>query len=118
GGQYVPEWQAIPANQATLTFQNIPAFRGSTCSGISSKYPKEIFIHAKTYFDDQEWQGFSEAVKNKSTIIGIRIQATNEFKLYREFSFCVPRGMAMKVASNKAFLWTKGFIPRLQTQIA
>jgi hypothetical protein len=24
----VPEWQAIPMNQATLTFQNIPVFRG------------------------------------------------------------------------------------------
>jgi hypothetical protein len=36
GGQHVPEWQPIPANQATLTLQNIPAFWGSTCSGISN----------------------------------------------------------------------------------
>ena len=81
------------------------------------KYPKEIFIHAKTYFDDQEWAGFSEAVSGKSSIIGVRIQASNEFKLYRGHSFCVPRGMVMKIAKHKAFLWTKGFIPRLQTQI-
>ena len=38
-------------------------------------------------------------------------------KLYRSFAFCVPRGMVMKIAEHKAFLWTKGFIPRLQTQI-
>ncbi len=81
------------------------------------KYPKEIFIHAKTFFDNEEWGGFSEAVQGKSAIIGVRIQASNEFKLYRGHSFCVPRGMVMKVAEHKAFLWTKGFIPRLQTQI-
>ncbi|MDR6782690.1 hypothetical protein ABIE26_000823 [Pedobacter africanus] len=80
-------------------------------------YPKEIFIHAKTYFDDHEWEGFSDAVKDKSKIIGVRIQPTSEFKLFRQFSFCVPRGMIMKVGTHKAFLWTKGFIPRLQTQV-
>lgn len=32
------------------------------------KYPKEIFIHAKTLFNGQEWEGFSEAVKDKSAI--------------------------------------------------
>jgi hypothetical protein len=81
------------------------------------KYPKEIFIHAKTLFDDQEWEGFSETVKGKSAIIGIRIQSTSQFKLYRGHTFCVPRGMGMKVSDKKAYLWTKGFIPRLQTQI-
>jgi len=30
----VPEWQAIPANQATLTFQNIPAFWGNMLRNI------------------------------------------------------------------------------------
>lgn len=81
------------------------------------KYPKEIFIHAKTLFNEQEWEGFSDAVKGKSTIIGVRIQATSQFKLYRNHTFCVPRGMVMKVSTQKAYLWSKGFIPRLQTQI-
>lgn len=108
------EFHISKKDAVNLIENSLEAFKEKLGKG---KYPKEIFIHAKTYFDDQEWEGFSEAVKSKSTIIGIRIQATNEFKLYREFSFCVPRGMAMKVASNKAFLWTKGFIPRLQTQI-
>lgn len=97
-----------------LINNSLEAFKEKLGKG---KYPKEIFIHAKTYFDEEEWEGFSEAVKGKSEIIGVRIQSTSEFKLYRDFSFCVPRGMTMKVASNKAFLWTKGFISRLQTQI-
>jgi hypothetical protein len=81
------------------------------------KYPKEIFIHAKTLFDEQEWEGFAETVKGKSSIIGVRIQSTSQFKLYRGLAFCVPRGMAMKTTTTKAYLWTKGFIPRLQTQV-
>lgn len=82
-----------------------------------NSYPKEIFIHAKTYFDDAEWSGFEEAVKGKSQIIGIRIRENSAFKLYRNFSYCVPRGTMLQYDEMKALLWTKGFIPRFKTQI-
>ena len=80
-------------------------------------YPEEIFIHAKTYFDDNEWLGFEEATAGKSKIIGVRIRENNSFKLYRQFQYCVPRGTLLQYDDNKAYLWTKGFIPRFQTQI-
>jgi len=80
-------------------------------------YPTEIFIHAKTFFDDAEWGGFEEAVANKSKIIGIRIREENNFKLYRQFQYCVPRGTLLQYDSDKAYLWTKGFIPRFKTQM-
>jgi hypothetical protein len=80
-------------------------------------YPKEIFVHAKTYFDDTEWAGFEEAVSEKSKIIGIRIRENNTFKLYRQFQYCVPRGTMLQYDEKKTFLWTKGFIPRFKTQI-
>lgn len=80
-------------------------------------YPKEVFIHAMTYFDDAEWDGFSEATLNKSKIIGVRIRNNNTFKLYRQNSYCVPRGLMLQYDDNKAFLWTKGYIPRFKTQI-
>jgi len=80
-------------------------------------YPKEIFVHAKTYFDDIEWAGFEDAVAEKSKIIGIRIRENNTFKLYRQFQYCVPRGTMLQYDQKKAFLWTKGFIPRFKTQI-
>ena len=50
-------------------------------------------------------------------IIGVRIKDDNTFKLYRDFSYFVPRGTALIVTENLAFLWTKGFIPRIQTQL-
>jgi len=80
-------------------------------------YPDEIFIHARTFFDDAEWEGFEEAVEGKSKIVGIRIRENNNFKLYRHLSYCVPRGTLMLYDDYKAFLWTKGFIPRFKTQI-
>jgi len=82
----------------------------------SSTYPKEVFIHAKTYFDDEEWAGFGEASKGKSKIVGVRIREDSGFKLYRDFSFGVPRGTMFKVDEENAYLWSNGFIPRLRTQ--
>jgi len=80
-----------------------------------NKYPKEIFIHAKTYFDDEEWSGFFEASKNKSRILGIRIRDDHVFKLFRDYQYPILRGMMYPCDQKKAFLWTRGFIPRLQT---
>jgi hypothetical protein len=60
---------------------------------------------------------FTETAEGNSIIIGVRIQNTGQFKSYRDYAFCVPYGTTMKVATDKAYLWTKGFIPRLQTQI-
>lgn len=80
-------------------------------------YPKEVFIHSKTYFNDEEWSGFNEATKNKCKIIGVRISTLNPFKLYRNGKFCVPRGTLLKLNNKSCFLWTKGFIPRFKTQI-
>ncbi len=82
-----------------------------------NNYPDEIFIHAKTFFDDNEWSGFENAVLGKSKIIGIRIREDNNFKLYRYSQYCVPRGTLLQYDSSKAFLWTKGFIPRFKTQM-
>ena len=80
-------------------------------------YPNEIFVHAKTYFDDIEWAGFEDAVKGKSKIIGIRIRENNTFKIYRNSQYCVPRGTMLQYDEKRTFLWTKGFIPRFKTQI-
>ena len=65
----------------------------------------------------QNWAGFEEAACNKSKIIGVRIRSNNTFKLYRQFSYCVPRGLMLQYDEYKALLWTKGYIPRFKTQI-
>lgn len=96
-----------------LLSMSLEAFRTKS---MTNEYPGEVFIHAKTYFDDEEWDGFLEAAEGKSKIFGIRIRHDSSFKLYRDFSYCVPRGAALIYTETLAYLWTKGFIPRLQTQ--
>lgn len=83
----------------------------------TNKYPQEIFIHAKTGFDDEEWAGFIDATAGKGKIIGVRIKEDKTFKLYRDFSYCAPRGTALLITNKLAYLWTKGYIPRIQTQL-
>lgn len=81
------------------------------------EYPKEVFIHAKTQFDEEEWEGFLAAAKEKCKIVGVRIRSIVPLKLYRNKVYCVPRGTTLKFSETKAHLWTKGFVPRLQTQM-
>ncbi|MBN8572110.1 MAG: hypothetical protein J0M18_21010 [Ignavibacteria bacterium] len=81
-----------------------------------NKYlPTEIFIHGKTNFNDEEWLGFSEAVPTTVNLVGIRIKSENTFKLYRYGDFPILRGSALIKNNKSAFLWTKGFIPRIQS---
>lgn len=97
-----------------LLSMSLEAFKDKSETG---EYPDEIFIHAKTNFDDEEWGGFTEACQGKSKIVGVRIKGDSSFKLYRDFSYCIPRGTAFYVTAKFAYLWTKGFIPRIQTQL-
>lgn len=105
----------ISKNDASeLLTMSLEAFKDKS---ETNEYPNEIFIHSKTLFDDEEWEGFIEATKGKCKIIGVRIKDDNTFKLYREFSYCIPRGTTLLVTETLAYLWTKGYIPRLETQI-
>jgi hypothetical protein len=77
--------------------------------------PFQIFIHAQTYFNDEEWNGFEKATKDKCSIIGVRIRRDSQFKLFRERKYPVPRGLIFRENSKKAYLWSKGFVPKIET---
>lgn len=79
--------------------------------------PKEIFIHGRTFFNEDEWQGFQEAAGDAKSVVGIRISHEQTFKLFRESKFPVMRGTMYAKDKRSAYLWTKGFIPRLQTVV-
>jgi hypothetical protein len=83
---------------------------------IHGKPPSELFIHGKTWLDPNEWAGFSSTVPHETKVVGIRIRRQNEIKLFRYGARPVLRGTAMVAASRRsAYLWTVGFIPRLDT---
>lgn len=77
--------------------------------------PKELFLHGKVRFNDQEWSGFQEVVDSSTNLVGVSIRGDNDFKLYRKGKHPILRGLTYIRGERTAYLWTKGFIPRLQT---
>jgi hypothetical protein len=77
--------------------------------------PKELFIHGQTRFNRDEWTGFLEAASAATSVVGVRIQDEGSFKLFSPQDTPVLRGTAYLVDSTHAFLWTKGWTPRLRT---
>ncbi|MBI5659210.1 MAG: hypothetical protein HZC43_06595 [Nitrosomonadales bacterium] len=77
--------------------------------------PTELFIHGKTRFSYEEWEGFRETVPDNCRVVCVRIREDLSLKLYRCGLSNVPRGLAWAITKTKGYLWSKGFIPRLQT---
>ncbi|MGH9762319.1 MAG: hypothetical protein ACREDR_25835 [Blastocatellia bacterium] len=77
--------------------------------------PKELFLHGKVRFNDEEWAGFREAVDSSTNLVGVRIHYESNLKLFRKENHPVLRGLAYVRDDRTAYLWTKGFVPRLQT---
>jgi hypothetical protein len=77
--------------------------------------PKELFIHGKTRFDEDEWRGFQDAVSAETNLVGVRIKDARDLKLYTPGSRPVLRGTSYHINAERGYLWTKGFIPQLQT---
>jgi hypothetical protein len=78
--------------------------------------PKELFLHGKVIFNDEEWQGFNNAIdRSKTNLVGVRIYIEKNFKLYRKGKMPVVRGTAYVRSKTKAYLWSNGYVPRLNT---
>jgi hypothetical protein len=77
--------------------------------------PRELFIHGQIRFNDEEWGGFTDAAAGETNLVGVRIRDENHLKLFTTRKHAVLRGSAYLRDQRTGFLWTKGFIPRLQT---
>ena len=106
------EYHLLKKDAYELLDQSLEAFKEK-----SGFYPEQIFIHAQTNFNNDEWEGFSSAATGKTTVVGIKIRSDGTYKIYRDYTYCVPRGTVLQVTEKQGYLWTRGFIPRLQTQM-
>lgn len=80
--------------------------------------PKELFLHGRVKFSREEWRGFQEAARATNTeVIGVRIRDASHVKLYRWGDNPVLRGTAMRQNDHSAYLWTRGWTPRLGTYV-
>lgn len=81
----------------------------------TGRLPSELFLHGKVRFNDEEWRGFREGVTTTTNLVGVRIRPDSDLRLYRKGRDAVLRGLAYIRDERTAYLWTKGFTPRLQT---
>lgn len=79
--------------------------------------PNELFIHAKSSFNNDEWEGFQAGCAGTPTnVVGVQISdAFDQLKLFRPGAYPVIRGTAMATSKDSGYLWTSGFVPRLDT---
>lgn len=81
----------------------------------NKEWPREIFIHGKARFEGPEWEGFKAALPSETKLVGVRIRRASGYKLFRTDRHPVLRGTALPLSQYRGYLWTLGFIPRLQT---
>lgn len=85
----------------------------------NGKYPNEVFIHAKTNFNSEEWNAFQEVTPDQTNLVGVTIKKTKPLKLYKsEGDYPILRGNAYVVNDRSAFLWTVGYVPKIQTALS
>lgn len=80
------------------------------------KPPRELFLHARSHFTEAEWAGFCDGVDKETRLVGVQIaDARDGLKLFRRGSYPVVRGTALLLSERHAYLWTAGYVARLDT---
>jgi hypothetical protein len=82
-----------------------------------SATPSELFIHGKTRFSDEEWEGFCAGVPEGTNLVAVQIRKSADLKAYRLGIRPVIRGTCVIVNDRQAFLWASGFVDRFGTYL-
>jgi hypothetical protein len=116
GPWYVPDKDEYHLSRTAA--QNLVEMAVTTFRQKAGKPPMELFIHGRVEFSDDEWTGFLDAVDSSQTnLVGVKIRDETDLKLFRGGTHPVLRGMAYVRYERSAYLWTKGYAPRLRTYV-
>jgi hypothetical protein len=76
---------------------------------------KEVFLHSRSTFEDEEWKGYAAACPPEVKLVGVRVrpERAGGIKLYRPGTRPVIRGTLWQLTPRSAFLWGAGFVPVL-----
>ncbi|MEQ8807738.1 MAG: hypothetical protein RIE59_01615, partial [Imperialibacter sp.] len=108
------EFHLKPKEAKALLSQAIKSY-----SEQNGEYPKEIFIHAKTRFNVQEWKAFQEVTPEGTNLVGVTITKTKPLKLFKSNgNYPIMRGNAFVVNEKSAFLWTVGYVPKTESALS
>jgi len=108
------EFHLKPKEAKALLTQALESYKEQ-----NGEYPKEIFIHAKTRFNGQEWKAFQEVTPKETNLVGVTITKTKPLKLFKsEGNYPIMRGNAFVVNGKSAFLWTVGYVPKTESTLS
>lgn len=79
--------------------------------------PRELFIHARSKFNETEWQGFQAGAGADTNVVTVQIREEYDLKLFRPGKNPVLRGMSLPIDDHLGYLWTRGLVPRLRTYV-
>lgn len=115
-GEYGP-WYAPETKQFHLK----PEAAKSLLSGIIKTYTdlhgkplREVFLHARSGIDAEEFAGYAEAVPSDTKLVAVRVRSgSRSMRLFRGGTRPVLRGTFLKTGDRSGYLWTSGFKPEL-----
>ncbi|MBL7914387.1 MAG: hypothetical protein JNL49_05015 [Bacteroidia bacterium] len=108
------EFHLKPKEAKALLSQALESYKEQ-----NGEYPKEIFIHAKTRFNGQEWKAFQEITPKETNLVGVTITKTKPLKLFKsDGNYPIMRGNAFVVNEKSAFLWTVGYVPKTESTLS
>jgi hypothetical protein len=114
----VGPWKTQTKGDYKLPKEKAAALMGLVVSAYRKEHgeaPRELFVHGKTRFSEEEWEGFRSTVPAETKVVCVRIREDWSIKLYRRAQMNLARGLAWVKTPRSAYLWSKGFVPRLQT---
>ena len=114
GPWYAPKYGDFHLD-AQLARELVEKARRAYRAKFAGQEPRELFIHGRVTFGDKEWGGFQSALSSSTRLVGVKIRHDGDLKLYRLGRNPVLRGLFYRLDRRNALLWTKGWIPRLQT---
>ena len=77
---------------------------------------KEVFLHSRSGFSNEELEGYRQACGDNIKLVGIRVgQGYRELRLFRKGEWCVQRGSLWIQDDRTAYLWASGFKTDLLT---
>ncbi len=77
---------------------------------------KEVFLHARSGFTEEELHGYQEACPQGVKLVGVRVTGRNRgIRLFRARKYCVQRGTLWIINRRTAYLWGAGFKADLLT---
>lgn len=112
-------WYAPESKQFHLTSEAAQSLlRGvvKTYTDLHGKPLKEIFLHARSGIDKEEYDGYCAAVPSETKVVAVRVRSeSRSIRLFRQGTRPVLRGTFVRAAERRAYLWASGFKPELTT---